>query len=496
MDPEPDGKRSRFHVFNNWLSLSGAVIAVGSGFAFLLLFAIDGITRGANPYVGILTYLASPAFFILGGGLFLFGGFIYRRQLSKRGGGVSPLTLSLDFSRPADRRKFFLFTSGTFAFLVITALGSYRSYVFTESVAFCGEVCHTVMEPEYVTYGMGPHARISCAECHIGAGAEWYVKSKLSGLYQVYSVMMNKYSRPIPTPVHNLRPSQETCEQCHWPAKFTGNLDRTYSRFLSDEANTPFTIRLSLKVGGGDPRHGPVGGIHWHHGVGNTVEYIATDDRNLEIPWVRVTRDSGEVVEYFSPDYKEGDLDRHVIRRMDCIDCHNRPAHVFHSPNDAVDLALHVDQIDRTLPGVKRLAVELLTGEYDTREAALAAIAEGLAEAYPGDDRVPSTILALQKIYGVNFFPIMKANWSAYPNHLGHKDWPGCFRCHSDEHQSLDQSNTISMSDCNSCHTILAQGSSPAQLRILHPDGDAFAHPAGPVGAFLCSECHWGGLLE
>ena len=496
MDETPSERPSNFRFFNNWISLAGAVIAVGSGFAFLLLIAIDGLTRGANPYIGILTYLASPAFFLLGVALALIGWAVYRKQHAKTGKEVPSIALSLDFSKPADRRKFILFTGGTFAFLILTALGSYRSYHFTESVAFCGEVCHTVMEPEYVTYGLGAHARVSCAECHIGSGAEWYVKSKLSGLYQVYSVMFDKYSRPIPTPIHNLRPAQDTCEQCHWPEKFTGNLDRTYARFLADDENTPYTVRLSLKVGGGDPRHGPVGGIHWHHGVGNVVEYIATDERNLEIPWVRVTREDGQVVEYTGFGFEEEMLQHHEIRTMDCIDCHNRPAHVFHSPNDAVDLALYKNRIDRGLPGVKRLSVELLTGEYETREEAFAAIADGLREAYPEDRRLDQTIAVVKEIYQVNFFPLMNVDWSAYPDHIGHKDWPGCFRCHTDDHVSVDGNYVINMSDCTECHTILAQGSTPGELRILHPDGAEFDHPAGPTGPFLCSECHWGGLLD
>ena len=169
-------------------------------------------------------------------------------------------------------------------FLLISALGSYQTYHFTESVNFCGQACHGVMKPEYVTYLHWPHARVSCAECHIGKGAGWYVRSKLSGTYQVYATMANKYPRPIPTPVKNLRPAQETCEECHWPQKFVGNLERTYNYFLSDETNTPFTVRMLMHVGGGDPTHGPVGGIHWHMNVGNKVEYLATDEARQKIP--------------------------------------------------------------------------------------------------------------------------------------------------------------------------------------------------------------------
>ena len=171
----------------------------------------------------------------------------------------------------------------------MTAFGSYQTYHFTESVQFCGETCHSVMKPEFTAYHHSPHARVSCAECHIGSGASWYVKSKISGAYQVYATVFNKYERPIPTPVKNLRPAQETCERCHWPEAFTGNLDRSFVHYLSDKNNTPYTVRLSLRVGGGQPGEGFFGGIHWHMNVANRVEYYASDPQRQVIPWIRMT---------------------------------------------------------------------------------------------------------------------------------------------------------------------------------------------------------------
>ena len=102
------------------------------------------------------------------------------------------------------------------------AFVGYNAFLFTESVTFCGRICHTVMEPEYTAYLNSPHARVRCVDCHVGAGAEWYVKSKLSGVHQVYAVTFHTYETPIPTPVKNLRPARETCEECHWPQKFFG----------------------------------------------------------------------------------------------------------------------------------------------------------------------------------------------------------------------------------------------------------------------------------
>src|SRR5690348_7671743 len=311
----------RSSVFRNWLSLWGLVLMVGSLFSFLLLFLMSVLAHVSNPYVGILTYLVAPCFLVFGMVTVALGAWRRHRQIVQSAGPFPPIRI--DLTRPRDRRVFGLFLAGAVIFLLISAVGSYQSYHFTESVQFCGQACHGVMKPEYVTYTHSPHARVACAECHIGRGATWYVRSKLSGTYQVYATVAHKYPTPIPTPVKNLRPAQETCEECHWPKKFVGNLERTYSCFLGDETNTPFTIRLLMKVGGGDPTHGPVGGIHWHMNVGNKVEYFATDEARQKIPYVRVTDSQGVVREYRTPRFTNA-VSEASLRKMDCMDCHNR----------------------------------------------------------------------------------------------------------------------------------------------------------------------------
>jgi hypothetical protein len=350
------------------------------------------------------------------------------------------------------------------------------------------------MEPEFVTYQHSPHARVSCAECHIGSGATWYVKSKISGAYQVYATLADKYPRPIPTPVANLRPAQDTCEQCHWPEKFSGDRVKTYAHFLSDDENTPYSIRLALKVGGGNPAHGPVGGIHWHMSVANTVEYIATDEKRQVIPWVRFTDHEGNVRVYATEEYRdqppEGEL-----RRMDCMDCHNRPAHIYKSPNYLVEQALALGRVDRTLPNFKFHAVAALTASYATVEAANAGIDGGLRRAYPDRPTVQGAIEELQRIYKVNFFPLMNARWDVYPDNIGHKDWPGCFRCHDDEHTTQDGQLMISSSNCAACHDIIAQGSGTG-LEKLVGTGLEFEHPAGDVAGLACNLCHNGSNQE
>lgn len=483
----PGHKRSDFR---NWLSLAGAVVALGSFFAFILLLLIDVLSpNGSNAYVGILTYIVSPAFLVLGLVLAVVGLRVQRQARLRAGGTDAGRTrFSINLSNPRDRRRLAWFGAATVVYLICTAYGSYQTYQITESVDFCGAVCH-VMNPEYVTYQGTSHARVPCADCHVGSGADWYVKTKLNGVRQLYSLLLEKYSRPIPTPVHNLRPARDTCEQCHWPEKFTGSIVRSYNHYLADESNTPFTIRLMINVGGGSGKHTPADGIHWH--ITNKVEYAAGDDRLQVIPWVRVTTPDGAST-VFKTDNFEGEPAPGAIRTMDCIDCHNRPSHRFKSPNDAVDEALYAGRIDRAIPNIKSTAVDLLAHGYATKAGALAAIEKGLSEKYAGQPGLEPAIAAVRDIYNANFFPDMKADWSQYPENTGHKDYAGCFRCHDSEHKAVGKADKlIGGSDCTSCHVILAQGSG-AELSQLAPDGLEFKHPGGSTSGLQCNDCHTG----
>ncbi len=494
--PDSGNQLSRLiHVFyRNWISLAGLFLSISAGFAFIFLFAIDQFAHNGNPYMGILAYLVAPGFFLGGIALILVGRWIDRRQAARSGAGTVRHAIHIDLSLPRQRRHFLFFISAATVFLMLTALGSYRSYHVTESVGFCGQVCHTVMEPEFVTYQHSPHARVSCVDCHIGSGATWYVKSKISGAYQVYATLADKYPKPIPTPVANLRPAQDTCEQCHWPEKFSGDRVKTYTHFLSDEKNTPYTIRLALKVGGGNSTNGPVGGIHWHMSVANKIEYIATDEKRQEIPWVRFTDHEGNVRIYATEQYRDKPPEGE-IRRMDCMDCHNRPAHVYKTPNYLVEQAMALGRVDDTLPNFKHNAVAALTEKYDTVAAANAGIDGALRKAYPNRSNVQGAIEEIQRIYRSNFFPLMNARWDAYPDNIGHKDWPGCFRCHDDVHTTKDGSLAIKSSNCNACHDIIAQGNS-TELEHLSSTGETFAHPGGDVEGLACNMCHNGANQE
>jgi NapC/NirT cytochrome c family, N-terminal region len=491
MSDEPKSVFNKHHL-RNWCSYAGGVIALAGFLAFLLLSAIDFLARASSPYVGILAYVIAPSFLISGLALMGFGAWMQRRHHLQTSGQAT--AWEIDLSDPKNRRKLQLFVIASGIFLLCTALGSYQTYHMSESVEFCGETCHTPMRPEFTAYQNSPHARVACVECHVGSGAKAYMAAKLNGVHQMVGVMTGKYHRPIETPIRNLRPAQETCEQCHWPRKFDGNLDRTFTHFLCDATNTQFSVRLLLHVGGADPALGPAGGIHWHVNKENKIEYIATDAKRQVIPWVRVTNAKGEVTVYSDPKFKD-DPNKYEIRRMDCIDCHNRPAHRYRAPNDSVDLAMTLGAIDRTLPWVKSNAVEVLSRPYTTEDEALQAIAKTLTAEYAGQPGADKLVAGVQEIYRNNFFPDMKADWRSYPENIGHKNWPGCFRCHDGEHKTADKKQMIPASDCSTCHTIVAQGNGD-DLQKLNGKGNTFFHIDAEYTDFSCNGCHTGTIQK
>ena len=495
MGTTPDAaapRRPRLRHFRNLISWAGLLLAVSALFAFCFLFAIDRLSGNQNAYVGILSYVVAPGFFFFGIGLALLGALLHWR--AERRASATHAVFRVDLSRPRDRKIVFVFAAGSVCFLFLTALGSYQTYHYTESVQFCGKTCHVPMEPEFVASQHMAHANIDCVACHVGPGAGAYFKTKLNGVKQLYHTLARDFDRPIFVTDVNPRPPQAICEQCHWPQKYVGNVERTYRHYLSDEKNTPFTVRLLLNVGGGDPSSGPEGGIHWHMNIANKVEYIATDNQLLSIPWVRMTNAQGVVTEYRTADFQD-DPAKHRIRRMDCMDCHTRPAHNVHSPNEAVDLALATGRLDSNLPWVKSKAVAALVKPYSTNAAAVQGIANSLREAYPDPAQAERVINETQAIYRDNFFPEMKTDWRTHPNFISHKDWDGCFRCHDGKHMAADGKKSIKASDCRSCHLILAQGSGET-LDQLNPKGHDFMHVDAEYSDFSCAECHTGGVQK
>ncbi|MEI6563144.1 MAG: NapC/NirT family cytochrome c [bacterium] len=481
-------------LLRNWISMAGFFLGACALIVGLVLMIIDASRENLSPYFGIVIYLLIPAF-VSGCVVLVVAGMLWTRRRMQSQGYVHHLPV-IDLG---DRRTLVRLALSAILGAVVVVVASvvaYRTYHFTESVQFCGRVCHKVMNPEFTAFQQSPHAGSSCTECHIGPGAEWFVKAKVTGLYQVYSVLFNKYHRPIETPVESLRPAKDTCLACHWPTKFFGAVLRTWTYYGTDEKNSPWTIKMLLNIGGGNPAHGPIRGIHWHMEGVNTVEYIATDRKRLLIPWVRVTDQLGKVTIYRSEDKKTSITDEQAAtlskRRMDCMDCHNRPAHLYRAPNELLDMALSAGRVDSSIPSIKSQAAKLLAAPFKTEAEALTAIDHELRAKHPGDPRIDPVIKEIQSLYSANFFPEMKVRWDEYPNHIGHKITPGCFRCHDGQHVS-DSGKRISQ-DCKTCHTILAQGPGK-ELAEFTSSGLEFKHPED-IGddwkSGRCDTCHTG----
>jgi hypothetical protein len=444
----------RPQLLRNGISIAGMILTTVAAVLFLTFFFADLLGIHTNPYIDIVFFLAMPALFLLGLLLIPLGMWLERRRI--RAGRPVRGWPRIDLNDPARRRMALIVVVLTMANAVILSLGAYRGVELMDSPEFCGEVCHEVMEPEYTAYRDGPHSRVSCVGCHIGPGAPYLVKSKIDGTRQVLAVLTNSHARPVPTPVHTLRPAREVCEQCHWPEKFHGDKVVVVREYADDEQNTETATTMQLHVGGGSEKLGIATGIHWHMNLNNEIEYIATDPNREVIPYVRLRDRSGNVREYVTPGTTEEQLARGERRRMDCMDCHNRPAHTFDStPERAIDTAIAMGIIPRDLPFVRREAVAALKGDYGSREVALAAIRSRLREHYannPGADGrlVERAIEGTQNAWARNVFPAMKVTWGTYPNHISHIDSPGCFRCHDDEHRTPD--GKVISQDCELCH--------------------------------------------
>jgi hypothetical protein len=501
----PTTTRPRFS--HNWVSYAGMAIAALAfvSFVFLLLFhALGGAIHA--PYAGLVIFILVPSFLILGLLLIPVGMFFeWRRWKRNKPPSIGEYP-QLDLNDPQHRKMLLAFATVALIFVFLSVYGSYRAYRYTESVSFCGMLCHRVMQPEYVSHEESAHARVRCVDCHVGPGAAYFFSTKVQGVIQIYDVVTHTYPQPIPAPISALRPAREICEQCHWPAKFFGGQERAIVHFLPDKQNTAWTIALLLKVGGAGVYRPEARGIHWHVGPHTRLEYLAIDRQRQNIPWVRYTDlSTGNSTVYRAPDAPpDSKIDPSDVRIMDCMDCHDRPTHIFRSPNDLMNRLMIAGYVDPGLPDAKQTGVTLLAKKYKAKEEALAAIAGGWSAYYrtkypdlarERQESISHSAAMIQTAYRQNFFPYMKVRWDTYLDNIGHLNSLGCYRCHDGEHKSPD--GRVVGKDCRQCHAIVRQGTAEKMEYASGPEGLAFQHPTDIQGLWRmmnCSQCHSGAL--
>lgn len=487
----------------NPLSIMGAIIAGVSLFFILVLIIISLLFSYGGSYLGLFIYIVLPFLSLIGLLLIPLGMLFKVKKTQKANRSELKRWITIDLNQANHRNAFFVFFFGGIVFFLLTGIGSYEAFHYSESVEFCGLICHEVMEPEYTTYKYSPHAHVACVKCHVGPGANWFVRSKLSGLYQVYAITVNNYSKPLGNPLTNLRQARETCEQCHWPKKFYSNKLKYKKHYLSDSINTEWNIHLRMKIGADHSAQGLKEGIHWHINPDVRIEYISESPTQETIPWVRyINTAKGDTLIYQDTDFP---LDSATIAStppevMDCMDCHNRPSHIYNTPAAFVDGLIAAGYISEALPRIKHIAMEMLKEDYPSADSALVAIESGIMAYYRAEHpellngngvAVRNAITAIKSEYKKNIFPHMEADWDAYTDHISHVVYNGCFRCHNNLHTTL--SGKAIRQDCNLCHTIMLQG--PRQNPEVAPfDGFLeFRHPVDIDRVWkesLCSDCH------
>ena len=482
----------------NWVGAAGIVLTTTAFVLFVFMELLRLMGAVTNAYVGLVTYMALPALFILGLVLIPLGWARYRRRTGKSTRELLEKRFPSDLLAPSITGSRLIAIVGilTLGNILFLGVGGARTLHFMDTPHFCGTACHSVMNPEWSVYQVSPHARVACVECHVGEGVDALIDSKLNGLWQVISATFDLYERPIPTPVHNLRPARETCEHCHWPDKFYGERVVTRVRYGMDSASTPTYTTLSLKIGSGvGERRGE---IHWHIAPENRVRYASVADEREVMIWVESLQPDGTWHRWGNRALAMGhvpgrDLPRpesaakggeegedegeeeEPVRTMDCVDCHNRATHIYADPEEAVDRRLASGEIEPDLPFVKKVALEALSTRYRDIPTAMTGLERDVQFAYtreiPGgttaDPRaIERLVETLREIYRRNIHPEMRIWWNPYPDHIGHRGGTGCFRCHSPD--LVDEEGESIGYDCTLCHSILAWDS-PAAYFFLEP---------------------------
>jgi nitrate/TMAO reductase-like tetraheme cytochrome c subunit len=459
---------NRISKVGGYLATFGAI----SGMVYIVMTILYG---GENAYGGIIFLAVVPPSFF--GGLLLVPVGLYlefkRRRRQEPSLGEKPLGAILQaLSGESDvRNRIITFVVFSGINIALTMIIFVASLEYMDSPSFCGQLCHSVMAPEFAAYERSPHARVPCVQCHIGPGASWFVKSKVAGLRQVYAILAKTYDRPIPTPIEELRPARDTCEQCHWPAKFHQDKLKIITHYKNDRDNTKYYTALLLKIGGPEAEGAKATGIHWHVSSGNRVVYASVKGERENIPWIRFERDGQPPVEYRFTGSNLSDAEIAALprRTMDCVDCHNRPTHIFRPADTELETMFARFPELQSVPYLKKAASEALAQHFSEGEIEKGAAGKALRGWYDDhpEEKPESRLLALaaekvQEIYRQNIWPTMKIGWDTYPNHIGHPNQkddsvsssPGCLRCHGNNHVTAD--GKAIDSDCRLCHLILA----------------------------------------
>jgi hypothetical protein len=469
----------------------------------VFLIIVEMVTKHPKPYADVIVFIVLPTIVFFGLALMVIG--VVRERRRQRDGRLPEERLPvINFNDPKHRTMVAVLGSGFVLLSLFYAFASYQAYDYVESDTFCGKLCHSVMGPENTAHAVSPHAEIQCVECHVGTGAQYFLLSKLNGSRQLYSLVFNKYQRPIPVPVRNLRPSQDICQTCHAPKHRVTESVLMRPHFLSDAKNTEWVINLVLKMGAERTETANPPNLHWHYTVAKEIRYVATDSKRMVIPWISVTGFDGKERIYRSTGSKmtDSELAKAETRVMDCIDCHNRIGHSFHQPTQVLNMYMQRKLIDPSLPEIKKISVQALEDKYPSRKEGLDGIRKLIMDFYQKKypeaasskkDEIERAIVKVQDVYGRNYDPAMKVSWKNFPDNAGHMYSLGCFRCHDGKH--VGDSGRVLSKDCSICHLLITHTLDRSKGQAVFTLA-AYPHPVDIGDSYKemnCSDCHGDG---
>ena len=346
--------------------------------------------------------------------------------------------------------------------LALLGAGGIVAWEYSNSDAFCANVCHSVHPEETLAHKGSFHAEVHCVECHIGRLPTLQLMAlKPEHAKELWGMIVG-YERPLVSTT--LRPARQNCEGCHNPTAVHHDSVVVRKHYDADPPSSESATRLILHTGAGTIREKPTEfkGIHWH--VASDVSFIAADPQRRTIPWIQVKTADGKTTTYVDATAKpppEGFKPENA-RRIECFDCHNAVGHPFPDPADAVDDAIATGRIDRSLPSTKARAVELIaagekvSGPYDERAKTFdKLIADNAAKAAVKPDKKDAEAkfdAAMKGILLASTFEAPGITWKSFPSHTGHKDFPGCFRCHDGKH--FDDKGRAIRLQCTLCHDL------------------------------------------
>lgn len=362
--------------------------------------------------------------------------------------------------------------------VALATAGGIAAWEYSNSNAFCTNMCHAVHPEEPVAHAASFHARVQCVECHMGRVSTLELMLiKPTHINELWG-MIAGYERP--THSKTLRPARDSCEACHWPSVRHADTVRTKVRYDTDAKSRETRTRLVMHTGTGEVRESGSKGIHWH--IAQELTYVATDESKQKIPWVQAKDAQGKVTTWYDPTsgVTPQQIEKLEKRRMDCIDCHNTTGHPFPNPANLVDEAIQDGRISRSLPAVKARALAVvekagtLTGTKDERAAKIdqAVAATAPKDAKPAAAKDEKAFAEeMKRILLLTSFSGKNLTWRTFPDNIGHNDFPGCFRCHDGKH--LDSQGQAIRLQCTLCHAlpqVVREGGARSVPSTVKPD--------------------------